>query len=463
MLPDLANRLAQSLAPVMHDNVLQRHRPVYALTALVLLLLTGFTSVGHVILGERAARAKQYELESVVAANPDFQGYPVTISPAYDGRGYVVTGIAPSPQAAAELTQQIQGKAGLVPVTVNLVSGLLTTTTDTATGAVKTVTTLVGNTVDTVGQTVSRTLESVQTLTGRVLDLERTVATAARDGSLVKLPPAVAELPQKLVDTESRILTAVNTRLVDDLSNRVQALTGQVKEVSNGLGNAAPALTQKLNADLTSLTAQLADLGQRLNVKPGSPVKPVAPAEINGLITKVAEAERNVTLLPVRRQVDDLTTRVKEIVSRLGGGPNGNGLLRLNGRQGNEPKAFEIKNFEIFDIKDNYDLPLPSQNSGYSSEAAVRYMASRLRPNPLAQPGLITNGQPGVFGTAPGGVSGGNQNLVSGLGSTVQNTIGGVASTTQSLTTGLGNTTQNLIGGVTGTVNNVVNGLSGKK
>ncbi|MDZ4790830.1 MAG: hypothetical protein SGJ17_06395 [Hyphomicrobiales bacterium] len=437
----------------MADGAVRGGRLRYVMTLGALVGLMGFATVGRQIVKSMEVSAKQREIETVAAE--EFKGLPIAVRQEASGRGFVVSGVAPSQDAAIALNRAIQEAARPVPVTVNLITGLVTSTNEivgetlnvvtgvadgTVRGVVNTVdktTRTVVNLAEDVTQTavktvdgvvrttadvVTQTVGAVETLTKHLGSLEQSLAVAAPDGQIVKLPKPIAELPQRLAETEDRIKQGAAERSISDLDGRLQTLKQQLRD---NLGAPDDAESAKLQRQVASLQTDIEAARSRLKSRSGADAG-ASPEDMSALSIKVADVERDAAVAPFKRQVKTLSDSLRVLTARVGGGDAARD--DQDERQSRKARSKDDGNAG----KDNFDLAGelkrsltagPIDAEPYSAEASVRDLAARVKGSAI---GPKVNGRAMGASTSTPVAANGATNPVQGVGDNTQSVLTGV-------------------------------------
>ncbi len=514
VLPALAERLSEALAPEMADDAMRTGRLRYVTILATLLALMGFAATGRHIAMSFEASAKQREIEAVISYAEEFKGLPIAVRQDSSGRGFLVSGVAPSQDAAIALSSAIQEVAGPVPVTINLVTGLVTSTAglvgetlNVVTGLVdgtlrtavntldktvstavntvdKTVSTVVNladkatqatvKTVDGVLQTtanvVTQTASAVETLTKRLGSLEQSLAVAEPGGKVLRLPKPIAELPQKLADAEERIKQGADERSLADLTGRLQALKQNLK--SSALSSPNDPESARLEQAVAVLQNDIGALRSRSKSNGPASGAGVAPEDMNALLVKVASVEREAVVAPFKRQVQTLSDSLRDLKARLSADPE------FAGDKGERQSRKARKDEGGGALKGDFDLAGELQRSltpaaidaePYSAEASVRDLAARVKGTavgPKMNGAPMRASLPDASADNPGGanpvvsVVQGTQGAVTGVTTTTVGVVEGITSTTSGVVTGVTTTTGGVVTGVSTATQSIVGGLS---
>ncbi|MDX2265965.1 MAG: hypothetical protein NW215_13470 [Hyphomicrobiales bacterium] len=480
VLPALAARLAEALAPDLTDDALRTGRPRYVMTVLALLCLMGFATAGRTIVKRVEAAAQQREIEKVVAETEAFRGMPVTVR--QDNGRFVVAGVAPSREAAAALSKTLQEATNGAPIDVSMATGLVVSSVGLASDAVSSVTDTLSRTVEavsvatdaavkhvvdlssgavntasgvvggagktasgavsdvsaaavktvdgvakTVGAATTQTLGAVEALAQRLASLEASLAASPAG--------AAAALPSKLSEMEARLEARANERAAAELNERLRAL-------KKTLPDAGPDAAQ-LRDQVAALQKEVGAARARIKTAaPGATVDTLA-----ALSAKVAGAERDAAVSAANERAALALALPDESA------PGGKSDAKRGGGKGKARRA-DPEDWSFA------ETPVAFNPEPYSSEATIRDLAARVRGSAagprlngrpmgqvLAEGGPLAAAAPGRL-SGPGAAPAGASNPVGAVGGVVNGAVGA---------------TQNLLGGVLGGVNATVQGLSGGK
>jgi hypothetical protein len=475
VLPALADRLAEALAPDMSDPAVRTGRLRYLTAVASVFALMGFATAGRYVVQNMQALAKQREIENVIRANDDFKGLAISVSRSRDGNGFVVSGLAPSKEAAEALNRALQDAVEGAPVHLNLATGLLTSTSTLAGDALTVVTQLADSALQTVTSTVGGATRAIDSTTSAVVNfagqatdpavravdgVTRTAAhtvggmTQTASAAVTETVDVVANLTRRLGDLERSLTPAAVEQHVErkaaeralaDLDSRLDAVKKSVEAKASAIRLNDPE-AERVRLEATDLGAAIEAARRRaISGQQGA-------LNLGGLYTRLAAVEVEAATAPVRRQVRALESDLRAVIEAAGG--------PIRNRADRKP----AKTKPEINLAEELNRPLDAASlrpETYSSEAAMRDLTSRVKGSVL---GPRINGQPAGASFGPAATAGSpHQNPLGATVSATQNVAGGVAGATGRVVSGGMAATQNLVGGVTNATTGIINGLSGKK
>ncbi len=227
LLPALAERLNFALASADRDRAGQRGKPVLAFAALAAAASFAFAAIGYPIVETARAAQLRERVREAITRTEAVKGYPFGVEIAANGRSVIVTGLAPSREAGAELSKSIADAAGAVPVALEL-------------------------TYLSKAPIVSNLIEGLEPLTQQIAALEATVSRLLPIGGqegviadvarVLTAPPAKTPrgtvLEKVLAATPPASIARLAAR-VRGLSESLPALAGRLGFASSGASSAA--------------------------------------------------------------------------------------------------------------------------------------------------------------------------------------------------------------------------------